>query len=259
MTEDSRNMLRWAQPLVVEGRRATGTPPSYEPYWQFVWDAKVERIEINAGDKFSRAVIWFPTVRWQADFGLKFGDMIRIRTDRTKNNTVLFSGFLASFDSEFSGGSKPAGGFERVSVVCMDHRWLLAATSPVFGQAARGPDDYTNYGTASQAPIANKFTMLYGRRAIFNENGRPNRDPVDLSAGNIDIPLFADGSDTETWTARQMIRYILSPGWNRAYQYFPIPDPADLSGLDREDFDRVLSHIVIDGLNTIEAVTYFII
>ncbi len=260
MTVDSQNMLRRAQRLVVQARRSTGTPPSYEPNWQLVWNARVELIEIRAGDKFSRAVIWFPTVRWQADFGLNFGDMIRIRTDRPSDNKVIFSGFLTSFTSEFSGGGKPAGGYERVAVVCMDYRWLLSVTSPIFGQAARGPDDYTDYGTGSQAPIADSFTMLWGRRGIFNENGRANRDPVDLTAkvpehDDIDIPLFSGGSDAVTWTARQMIRYILSSGWNRAYQYFPIPDPADLIGLAEEDFDRVLSHIVIDGLNIVEAIS----
>ena len=113
----------------------------------------------------------------------------------------------------------------------------MAATSPIFGQISRGPDDYTGYGTPAQAPIAGEFTFLSGRRTIFNENGKPNRDWDMLvyfdSAGATlcNIPIFADPDIAVAWTALDMIRYILSPPLNAAFNYIPIVDPSALAGL----------------------------
>ena len=50
-----------------------------------------------------------------------------------------------------------------------------------------------------------------------------------------------------------MVRYLLSPKLNKADRYFPIGDPEKLTGLDHADWDKVLNHIVVEGLNIIEA------
>ncbi len=259
---DSRSLSRTAQFLVVESRRGSGSPPSFGAQWDTLYAAKVDRTEINAGDRPSQAVVLFPALRWDETLELYQGDMIRIRTDEPKSSdrTIIFSGFVASYLSDFSGGTEKHNAFERNGVVAKDYRWLLARTSTLFGQIARGPDDYTDYGTPSQAPIDNSSTYLSGRRAIFNRSGKPNRDPVHLtvedSAGNTlcETPIFASPSTAVPWTARDMIRHLLSPLWNKAYKYIPIPDPNTLAGLDHSDFDKVINHIVVDSLNIIESV-----
>ncbi len=259
---DAHFLSRNAQRLIVEFKKAIGSPPVFGPDWQFSWDTRVSRIEINAGPSPSVATFWFPTERWNANVGIYQGTMIRIRTDELLpiDRTIVFCGFVTKLKSNYFGGTETQPSYERLVITAMDHRWLLAATSPIFGQLARGPDDYSNYGQATQSPLANSYTGLAGRRAIFNADGLPNKDPVEVELrdknGRIcDIPIFTDtGSSTsEFWTAGDMLRYILCKPFNAAYNYIPIPDPADIKGLDHDDFDKVLNHIVIDGLNVIDA------
>ncbi|MFA5761809.1 MAG: hypothetical protein WC877_08640, partial [Dehalococcoidales bacterium] len=125
----------------------------------------------------------------------------------------------------------------------------------------RGADDYA----ANQTPLSTKSTFLSGRRAIFNENGKPNCDAVELTMTSpnnreyqFEIPIFAESQKTETsavkfWTALQMLRYIFSPLYNRSFNVFPWLDISNFYGLDHKDFQTVLHHVVIDGLNVIEA------
>ncbi|MBW8017431.1 MAG: hypothetical protein FVQ82_14725 [Planctomycetes bacterium] len=259
---DAISLARTAQALVVEGKKGVGSPPSFPPSWTPVWAAKIERIEINRDSTPSKAIIWFPDVRWDQSIGLSYGDMIRIRTDEPNPNhrTVIFVGFFVSILSEFAGGSDQVRSHEHAAFVALDHRWLMAATSPLFGQVARSRDDYTGYGTSSQAPIPGSYTALNGRRTIFNENSKPNRDPdlLDyLSPAKTtlcQISIFADPDVGVPWTALEMIVYVTSPLFNKAYNYIPIDDTSPLSGLDHADWDRVLNHIVVDSLNIIEAV-----
>ncbi len=260
MTEDAKKLTRTAQQLVVEARRGFGSPPNYGSSWEPLWGAKVDRIEINRDGKPSVATIWFPQSRWHDSQGLSFGDNIRIRTNEPSagSRTIAFAGFFTSRLPEFSGGSQRSKAYERNALVCQDYRWLLAITSPLYGQLARGPDDYNNYGEDNQQPIDDSSTFLSGRRTIFNADGIPNRDPVLLVTSLCDIPIFADSDIATYWTARDMLRYVLSPYFNQAYQYLPISDPNTLAGLDHddhtEDWDKVLNHIVVEGLNVIEAV-----
>lgn len=258
MVDDYKKLDRKAQYLVVEYKPGHGSPPSYPSNWRQAWDAKVDRIEINYGDKPSIATIWFPKLHWNEKPCISKADMVRIRTDHKNksNQTVVFTGFVTADPREFSGGSDKSAGYNRNAILCQDYRWLLAATSPIFGQYLRGPDDYKNYGTDSQSPKEDEYTFVGARRCIFNANGRPNRDPVDLSLNNynVEIPLFIDPRSGEYWTAKQMLRYILSPLWNQAYSYFPWPDPSLMFGLDHSDWDKEIYHIVVDGLNVIEAV-----
>jgi len=259
---DSISLARTAQALVVEGRKGVGSPPSFEPYWQPVWAAKIERIEINRDSTPSKAIIWFPSVRWDQSIGLSYGDMVRIRTNEPnpKHRTVVFVGFFVSILSEFAGGSDQVRSHEHAAFVALDHRWLMAATSPLFGQVARSRDDYTDYGTSSQAPIPGSYTTLNGRRTVFNENGKPNCDPQMLeylSTAKTTLSTFYIFTDPDVgvaWTAGEMICYITSPIFNKAYNYIPIDNANPFTGLDHADWDRVLNHIVVDSLSIIEAV-----
>ena len=252
---DKNLLSRAGQDLIVEYRKGYDMPPVYDSKWRVLYDAKVDRIDIGHGSDFSISTFKFPASRWHADAGISRGDMVRIRTDQPKSDeqTIVFQGFITKEISDFFGGTDKAAGHEHYIIACMDYRWLLSTVAPIYGQCTRGPDDFTNYGTPSQAPITNSYTFLSARRAIFNADGRANMDPVDLSYNNADIPLFSPGKTAVPWTAKDMIRYILSPLWNRAYTYIKIDDPAKLTGMDHEDFNSVLSHIVIDSLNIVEA------
>ena len=128
MADDAKKLARAAQRLVVE--RMVGST------WNALWGAAVDRIEINPGASPSSATIWFPGKRWDEDSGLRYGDRVRIRTDwpTAEGQATIFSGFVVNFIPEFSGGDEKGGAFERNAVVCLDHRWLMSVTSPVFGQ-----------------------------------------------------------------------------------------------------------------------------
>ncbi len=257
LNKDSKTLMRTAQNLIVDYRQARGSPPVYDVRWQPLWNAKVDRIEINSASASSIATIWFPPLRWHNNNFIRRGDMVRIRTAQPSpfDRTVVFQGFVTANLRDFSGGDEKTKAWERCAIVCQDYRWLLSVTSPLFGQVARGPDDFTEYGTEFQAPIDNSFTFLSGRRCIFNANGKPNMDPVELAVQNSsgsslgDTPIFATPETAVPWTARDMIRYILSPIYNKAWRYFPI----DPSGLDHEAFDSVLTGIAVEGLTIPEA------
>jgi len=259
--EDSKRLDRTAQNLVIEVRRYNGSPPVYESVWNPVMAAKVDRIEIRGGARPSVATIWFPMRRWNESFDVKWGDMIRIRSNEQQqiSSSVVFSGFITSYLSDFCGGSDKTQAHERLAFVCMDARWVLKITSPLYGQIARGPDDYLSYGLPEQQPIEGEYTFLSGQRAIFNAGGKPNRDPALLTVKSdsgqtlCQAPIFADPYNASLWSARDMVRYILSPLFNKAYDYVPIPDPNELNGLGHENWDVVLKHIVIEGLNIIDA------
>jgi len=269
---DARNIHRYAQRLVVEFKPGVGAPPSFGDVWHPLWGAKIDRIEINRDVKSSTAAIWFPDYRWNEDAGLVWGDMVRIRTDElaASDRTVLFVGFVTARLPAFSGGSEQsmsdgrgAKPYERCAFLCQDFRWLLASTSVITGQYARGRDDYDDWGLPTQHAISDECTWFGGRRTIFNADGKPNSDPIvyqlhDSSHNYLcDVPIFANPStDPDVaipWTARDMIHYILAMH-NFAYQYLPIDDPGELVGLDDSDWDMVLNHIVVDGLNLMEAV-----
>lgn len=263
MTIDSKSLSRSAQQLVVELRRAKGSPPVYEQDWRPVWGAKVDRIDINKDATPSVATIWFPELRWNQPFDLLWGDMVRIRTNepQSQNWTILFVGFVTSYLSDFSGGMAPGKAFERNAITCQSFRWLLAITSPIYGQICRSPDDYVGYGTENQAPVDGEYFCAIGRRAIFNADGLPNRDVDFLKFANEDgygdMPIFADSLRGVYWNARNMVRYILSPLFNKIFDYLPIKDPTgELAGLWHDDWDKELNDISIEGLNVIEALAF---
>jgi len=273
MVSDSQKLSRTAQPLVVEYKQGFGTPPAYPAYWTPLFGAAVERIIINHGTTPNSAIIRFNDLYWQQARSVRWGDMIRIRTDQPARGdgtpspgqarTVVFIGFVTAWQSSYCGGDEKRQAWEKNSFVCGDFRWLISATSPVYGQCARSPDDYWNFGYSNQTtkPTA---TFMSGLRCIFNPDGRPNKDRTDATAtiNNIefDYPVFANpdrratGAVAEYWTCRQMVRYLLGPNFNAAFAYLPITNPAILPGMEHKDWDRVINSVNVDGLDVISAI-----
>ncbi len=261
MPYDEKLLQRIAQFLIVEVNPFAGSPPAYASGWHMVWAAKVERIEINNGARPSMAVVSFPDLRWEADHRLRHGDRIRITTAEADDadRTCVFSGFFVNQASSFAGGSEKSKGHERNAVICADHRWLLQRTTLAYGQNVRGPDDYDNYGTDTQAPKADGYTKMTGRRLIFNADGKPNKDPVVTAFAvgdgvSYDTPIFAAReSQAEAWTVKEMLAYLINVH-NTANEYFEITDPMVDPILVDVDMDRVLTHVVCDGLDVLTAI-----
>ena len=187
----------------------------------------------------------------------------RLRTDHAKADvqSIVFVGIVTSKFKQFSGN------YERNAVKCLDIRWLLHTTSPIFGQVARGPDDFEKYGTDEQVIIEGAWTFLSAQRCIFNPDGKPNRDPVDLIITSTDIegmedkeqmtaniPIFCDPGSGEAWTAKQMLTYIMSPAYNLIFSHLPIFDPSQIPTLNHSDWNKKLYNINIDGLSILEAI-----
>jgi len=248
-----------ASHLLVRYGLPEGSPPAYAGTWTALPTALVDRIEINAGDRPSRAVVRLPYNRW-SDLPLftRPGTLMLITTAEPDYlaRAALFQGFVTDTVASFSGDP---GSHDDLTVELRSYRWLLHVSCPVVGQVARGPDDYTHYGTDSPIPVDLAWTDMTGRRCIFNESARPNRDPntVDYKMGYrlyYTTPIFCppDWPAAEFWTARQMIQYLIGPLNMRPRELWPIAD-ADLPGLEHEDFDTVINHVVCDGLSVLEA------
>lgn len=257
---DAHNADRVAQPLIVELRASVGSPPRHTGSWSPVSAARVDRIDLNHGSRPSSAIVTIPDLRWNSGRSIPHsGAMVRIRTAEADPSarSVVFQGFITSHRPRFTGGSGD-GAREENRFGLSDYRWLLSATSPVAGCYGRSPDDYTNFGTASQAPKADSYTWLRGRRAIFNANGKPNRDPDYLQYGSpsINLPLFADPDVGQRWTCREMIAYCLSPLINRAKTWLPIDEPLQIASLQHSDFERQIGHVPVDSLSALEAIAY---
>ncbi len=262
---DSQNLQRIAQDLVVEYRPSTGSPPDYSGDWLPIFGAAVERIVIERDSRPSSLLFWFPDRRWNAPGDPKFADQVRvISTEQDPAaRSIMFCGFVTNDRVSFSGGNDTRSGHEQLGFAALDFRWLLDVTSPIMGQYARTIDNYTTFPTT---PVKGEVTWLNGRRAIFNPDGVPNKDLAELefvdSVGTVlyECPIFCnpsrDSLKADAWSARDMIRYLLSELNNKALDYFDFTDPADLLGLDHTDFDKVLNNVVVDTLNVAEAIEY---
>ncbi len=255
MTVDAKSLDRKAQDLVVDIRYAYDSPPVYTTRWTTLWSAKVDRVVINGSAAPSSATVWFPQERWDGQ-PVKHGDMIRIRTMEPKRQerTILFVGYITSYHRDYSGGTDKASAYERNTFTALDHRWLLSVTSPIYSQFLLGPDNYTDYGTSSQAVIFDSCIFASGRRTIFNADGKPNSDSsYYVNSKDANVPIFTASEDAWYWTAKDMLRYCLCMHNIRAFAYLPITNPETLLGLDHSDWDIVLYHITVEGLNLIEA------
>ncbi|RKY05775.1 MAG: hypothetical protein DRP56_08605, partial [Planctomycetota bacterium] len=234
-----------------------------------VFGARVEQITLNAAAKPNTAIIRFPTLRWQEAFtGSGHGFNIRIRTDqqvrgngdayRNAARSVLFQGFLTNYKTRFAGATGASKPTETNAVIVKDARWLMSATSVVYGVYARSRDDYSSFTAEAQTP-ANTASFFSGRRCIFNQNGKPNRDStaVTHNADGVETNtyIFASGNygDPQPWTARQMLQYLLCPYLNKIHRLLPIR-PASISGIEHTDFDRVINHIAVDTMDVMAAV-----
>lgn len=268
MTVDAVSLQRTAQRPVALFRRWTGS--GYADAWDdtLTATAMVASIIHNIGAKPNEATLLFADLRWHLTYNLQPGDRVRIQTDAM---TVIFDGFLTSRRMGFSGGvgADGSGAWERNALLALDYRWMYNSTSPVYGQIARSPDDFTAFGEPGQTPIDNAATFMSGRRCIFNADGRPNRDPVDLTlSGSLtypgaaqSMPIFAPAGyvaptsegDPQYFTLRQMIQYVLSPYYNPYWSLLAVADPLVIVGITHADFDAVIAHVSVEGLGVIDA------
>jgi len=260
MSLDLQRLDRTAQQPIVQVRRHRGSPPQWVFNWQMLWGAKVEKIEINIDKMPSTATISFPDYRWQQLPNLYVGDMIRVISEH-RIPSVLFVGVITNIICDFSGGEESSSSYEHSAIICHSGRFVLATTSPIFGQPARSVDNYVNYNAnGTSVPRIAGCGFLSGRRAIFNEDGRPNADPELLLCQNLDrtigyITIFADINrpDAIYWTAREMIVTILNY-YNASSNYLSFSYPANLPGLSHPDWNVILNHICIEGLDIMAAV-----
>jgi hypothetical protein len=267
MTEDAKQLARTARRCIAEVQAVTRLlgPTGV---WLPMYDAQVLDVTHVAGANANTAAVRLSNYRWdETPYALNKGALVRIRT--ADGDTVLFEGVFTQRRPAFSGGAEKGGAFEHNDILCADYRWLLHRTSVITGQIARGMDDYTDFGQAGQAAVTNGARFMTGRRTIFNPGGKPNRDPVALTVSSYpgytgsdgSYPVFcppraafADGSSAQSWTAGQMMHYIFSFFYNEVWSVFPVnPFAGTLVGITGDDWDTVLSGIVVDGLSPIEA------
>jgi hypothetical protein len=185
LTYDAQSMLRVAQPLVVEARYcdAQGGIGAWQPQW----NAVVQRIEIiwriNPASHHS---VFRHSLERTASDRIWLADPYPHRSARTSQWGAyrrmgcpfdFILGLCHRLSSILHGGDGYHPASEEVAVECRDFRWLLAATSPVFGQFARSVDQAS----------ANQGTFFSGRTLVFNADGKPDKDPVELT-GKATIP-----------------------------------------------------------------------
>ncbi|MCE5184927.1 MAG: hypothetical protein LLF76_02235 [Planctomycetaceae bacterium] len=224
--------------------------------WTALSNAMVTNITLRPGRESNTATIELSDTRWNVSRGVIWGYQIRLRY----NSTVLFQGFIVNFNSGYSSSEatdpedQPKAR-EWTRMYCMDYRWLYNRCSPIYGQVARGADDY-NADLTKKA----QATFMSGRRCVFNPDGCYNMDPdsVEFTSSNFTTHVFGDSiKKTNTgspWTAGTAINLLLSPIYNGVPSIVSIIDPLDLPGLSHADFDIVLNDIICDGLGVTDGV-----
>jgi len=207
--------------------------------WHRARDISAVSIRLHAGAKPSTATLTLPEARIEDDLPFDHGDQVRIELD----GQTKFSGFLVSHHPSCAAGDSVSNPQERVSLLCLDHRWLLATCCTIDGSIYRTVDDYDGSGD----PISDSAAWLSGRRCIFNAGGDPDMsqhsytDPEDFT-----IPIFAADSETaKFWTAGDMIDYLTSSTYNFAH---PIVSTGGMGS------DTVLLNQIVDSLNLADAI-----
>lgn len=255
---DQHNMMRIAKAMTVEYRQCSrdgvvGT-------WAALSHAKPLSVTIGQGREYNKAVVELDNTRWNGSRGLTWGDQIRIRY----SNSVLFEGFAVSFASGFSTAvandpQNPPSAKEWVRINCLDYRWLYNTCCPVYGQIARGIDDYD----AEDGSPLDAATFMSGRRCVFNPGKSYNMDATAVTfasgygdyAGSFSTYVFSNDSKTGTpWTAAKAIALLLSPIYDQIPDILVNSSPGTLPGLEHADFEQQLNNIIVDGLNVIDAV-----
>lgn len=247
---DETSQSRFAQPLFVNVKQ--GIPPNYADDWSPLYDAKVESITQNINATPDQAVFWFPNKRWNEPVNLLQGDKIQI-TD--EDDGVIFEGFIVKITRQFSGGDEKGGKFERLAFICMDYRFLMAVSVPMYGQLARGYDDY-DPDTGEPLDTYSDYT---GRRCIFNPIEHPARpakgncDLTEVTIDEVNHPLFYDIVGGEKWTVYKMLRFILWLIEIEIGDYITIDYTLYeyLAALD--DWLQTPNHIIIEGQNAATA------
>lgn len=254
---DQNNLMRVAKSVIVEYRECSRAGIVGE--WTFLPMANVLDVTLRPGAEYNTAVFELADTQWNASRGIQWGYNIRIR----HYDTILFQGFVVNFSSGYSSAvsedpQNPPQAREWVRVQCYDYRWLFNRCCPVFGQVARGYDDYETNGTKKDSA-----TFMSGRRCIFNPDGFFNMDP--------DAVAFAEGWKTYTsafsvnvfanptmggtpWTVGKAVQLLMSPIYNQVSLIASVPDLASIPGLSHADFNTVLNHVIVDGQGVIDAV-----
>jgi hypothetical protein len=242
---DKNRTTRVAQRLIAEFRKPDATGAGG---WQPYWDAEVQHVALSAGDVPNTAEILFPRLRWNDFVGFTWGTQVRIRTAvpllrsgspryEQLQPAVLFQGFAVRRPVSWHGGDDRGGAHEKNAILCLDYRWFINSCLSIYGQYARTADD-----------TADSFTHLSGRRCVFNEKGKPNRDVNAWTDGALAFHLF--GSD-EYWTCRQMLSQILLQTLIRTH----ITATEGLEdALDVSDLEATPHHVIIDTMPAIEAI-----
>lgn len=254
---DDKNLMRIAKFILAEYRVCDRDGVVGD--WITLPNAKVLDITIGEGDTYNTATIEISDTRWNETRGVMWGYQIRLRY----SNTVLFQGFIVNFPSGYSSAvvtdpqSSPSAK-EWVHIHCKDYRWLYNRCSPVYGQVARGVDDYEDGEPLQTA------TFMSGLRCIFNPSGFYNMDPDAITftsatwpnfPANFTTHVFGNPSKAGTpWTAGDAISLLLSPIYNQTPAIVVIANPFDLPGLTHADFSTVLNNINVDCTNVTDAV-----
>jgi hypothetical protein len=252
MTTDETKLGRQAQYLNVEIARGYGIPP-YHGNWEPLYDAKVESITDNQNATPSELVFYLPGYGWDDDASIYFGDKIRIST---VNEEVVFIGYVTKILQQFSGGTEGGGKYERLGIYCLDIRWLIAVSCPIYGQIGIGADDEDQAGF----PLAGEFTLFGGRRCIFNPDGIPNRHKDGVTIDSENQACFvnpdAEATDSIFWNWEDMAKYLLGPVILDAvkdYIEFDLDKIFTHSTSDWLDWIKIHKNITVEGLNPMSA------
>jgi hypothetical protein len=258
---DQHNLMRMAKYCTVEYKQCDRNGIVGD--WTALANAKVISITHGMGAVSNSAEIELSDTRWNAARGVLWGYVIRCRC----SSTVLFQGFIVDFKSGYSTAvvedpQNPPAAKEWVRMTCLDYRWLYNRCSPVYGQVARGVDDYNSDGTKKASA-----TFMRGRRCIFNPSGYYNMDPDAVAFPpsvwpafpyNFTTHVFGDdvkkSASGTPWTAGKAINLLMSPIYNRIPAIVLITDPLSLPGLTHTDFNTVLDNIIADCHAVVDAI-----
>lgn len=250
---DAQLLVRNARRLIVQFNHPSSG-------WTTLNTALVTEVTISAGSRPSTAEFVFPDLRWNTanPYNLYRGaEVVVITDDGIGTETILFWGFITNFGRSFGGGNQDGDAAESIRVRCADHRWLLAKTSPIVGIFARSIDDYDiDQQTNTWTPKDNQATLMLGRPVVFNADGRPDCDPIELTIsgssqypgfnGTVPIHCRPGALNAQYWTIRRMLRNILSPLYNRPRSLTAFIDPPLMDQLHPDIFPDL--DTVVHGL-----------